>query len=76
MHWSSSARCLTHSLSTFYITPGGNPFADPYAEAREICGLCPVRIDCLEYALDNSIFDGLWGMTTPEQRRAMRANVA
>jgi hypothetical protein len=43
--------------------------------AKTICGRCEARIECLTYALahglDNS-FDGIWGGTTPRERRVMR----
>jgi WhiB family redox-sensing transcriptional regulator len=33
-----------------------------------VCGQCPVRIDCLKYALDNRITVGLYGGLLPEDR--------
>jgi hypothetical protein len=34
---------------------------------------CPVRVECLEYALqDGDCFDhGIWGGTTPRERRKL-----
>lgn len=40
-------------------------------QAREICNSCPVKIPCLEYALENNE-EGIWGGTTHRQRREMR----
>ncbi len=37
----------------------------------KICDGCPVRKECLEYALDEQIFYGLWAGTTPAQRKMM-----
>lgn len=37
-------------------------------EALEICGMCPVRQDCFNYALDNEQKDGIWGGLTPDDR--------
>lgn len=31
------------------------------AAAQEICAGCPVRIRCLEYALENEVEWGVWG---------------
>jgi Transcription factor WhiB len=39
--------------------------------ARWICVDCPVRSQCLEYALANRIGDGMWGGTSERERRAM-----
>ena len=36
--------------------------------AREVCRRCAVRTECLGYALDNNIIDGVWGGTTGAQR--------
>ncbi|MFD3910008.1 WhiB family transcriptional regulator [Streptomyces sp. NPDC058603] len=39
------------------------------AEAKEMCGLCPVRRDCLNYALENVLKEGIWGGLTEAERR-------
>lgn len=40
-----------------------------YDEAREICNRCPVKEQCLQHALDNKERWGMWGGTTPIERR-------
>jgi len=47
------------------------------ATARRICGACPVRLQCLDYAPAGAdtwggITTGIWGGTTPCERAAMR----
>ena len=37
----------------------------------KFCDGCPVRKECLEYALNEQIFYGLWAGTTPAQRQMM-----
>ncbi|MFC5252988.1 WhiB family transcriptional regulator [Streptomyces nigrescens] len=39
------------------------------AEAKELCGWCPVRRDCLNYALENGLKEGVWGGLTEAERR-------
>ncbi|HET6859312.1 MAG TPA: WhiB family transcriptional regulator [Streptomyces sp.] len=39
------------------------------AEAKELCSLCPVRRDCLNYALENVLKEGVWGGLTEAERR-------
>lgn len=39
--------------------------------AKQVCAACPVADDCLRYALDLFIRDGVWGGTTERQRRPM-----
>jgi WhiB family redox-sensing transcriptional regulator len=42
-------------------------------EAKRICRVCPAQIRCLSWALDNGVTDGVWGGTTPDERRAIRS---
>ena len=46
-------------------------YADMYT-AKAICKSCPLTLDCLEYALRHPELDGIWGATTPHERRLMR----
>jgi Transcription factor WhiB len=48
----------------------------PSKAAREICALCPVAEDCLNYALENHEEFGIWGNTTERERRQLRPAVA
>jgi WhiB family transcriptional regulator, redox-sensing transcriptional regulator len=41
-------------------------------EAQAICARCPVAADCLDWALRTGQGHGVWGGTTPEERRALR----
>lgn len=38
--------------------------------AKRVCWPCPLRNDCLEWAL-NARVDGIWGATTDAERRAI-----
>jgi WhiB family redox-sensing transcriptional regulator len=37
--------------------------------AMQVCADCPVRVECLEYALANDIEHGVWGGASNRQRR-------
>lgn len=39
------------------------------AEAKALCALCPVQRDCLNYALENDLHEGVWGGLTEAERR-------
>lgn len=41
------------------------------AQAKSICAACPVRSECLEYALAEEPL-GIWGGATAEEREAMQ----
>lgn len=38
-------------------------------KAKAICGVCPVKIDCLEFALEIKEPYGIWGGLTETERR-------
>ena len=45
-------------------------------KAKGICGECPVRVDCLDYALETNQDSGIWGGTSEDERRALRRQYA
>ncbi len=65
--WTAQAACRGTDTEIFY--PAN---ADEEAEALSICATCPVRAQCLDYAIRNRETYGIWGGATPEQRRRMR----
>lgn len=40
-------------------------------KAKQVCGSCPVKAECLAEALDNQIEWGVWGGMTERERRAL-----
>ena len=44
--------------------------------AKQVCGECPVSVDCLQYALDTNQDSGIWGGLSEEERRTMRRQFA
>jgi WhiB family redox-sensing transcriptional regulator len=46
--------------------------ADYTLSARGMCATCPVRVECLDFALANPSICGLWGGTDERERRAIR----
>jgi WhiB family redox-sensing transcriptional regulator len=40
--------------------------------ARELCGLCPARQACAEYAIASNEPHGFWGGLSPKERQAIR----
>jgi WhiB family redox-sensing transcriptional regulator len=67
------AACFSTSPNLFFSDTQG----ESSREALAVCAACPVRSECLAYALDNNEILGVWGGTTPKQRRRMqRRNAA
>ena len=50
-----------------------NPLGNKYTMAKRLCGKCPVRDLCLEFALVNEEQHGLWGGMTHRERQKLRA---
>jgi hypothetical protein len=61
------ARCKGEPTEMFF--PGRG---EPFAEALAICEACPVRVQCLEMALDFPERMGIWGGATEKERRQLR----
>jgi len=69
-HWRAKAPCKGTS-GIFYGPETHERKVDRImreAYAKEICGACTVRSQCLDYALINKEQFGIWGGQTPEER--------
>ncbi|WP_282697772.1 WhiB family transcriptional regulator [Streptomyces sp. CC208A] len=44
-------------------------------QARQVCAACPVRLDCLNWALENKEKVGMWGGLTPKERAQWRTKL-
>jgi WhiB family redox-sensing transcriptional regulator len=55
-------------IEVFY--PGRGETAGP---TRQICAECPVRQQCLEFAVSNRIAYGIWGGLTGPERSALQS---
>jgi len=72
--WQRKAACAGHEWpDLFHPVEGGmNKFkAQQIRDAKEICGGCEVRAECLADALANDR-EGIWGGTTTEERKALK----
>lgn len=67
-HWQSRAACIGHDSDLWFPERGAS-----IDEARDICWSCPVRLDCLQYALDHREIHGVWGGLSQRQLRRIRS---
>jgi hypothetical protein len=65
-------RAACHGLDVNIFFP---PPDDDLAVARalRVCGRCPLLAECRRYAIGNREAYGIWGGTTPEERRRLGA---
>ena len=69
--WQSRAACLDCDPDLFFpIAPSG-PALQQIEQAKAVCAPCPVRRECLQYALATRQVHGVWGGTSEEERRAV-----
>jgi WhiB family redox-sensing transcriptional regulator len=68
--WAARALCVGSDPEAFF--PAAD---DAAAEARSICAACPVRGQCLAYAVTADELFGIWGGLDPQQRRTLRRRV-
>lgn len=69
--WREHARCKGWDPELFYVERG-QEFSD---EVKAVCATCPVRIECLDFAVANKEL-GWWGGTPERARRKLRREQA
>jgi WhiB family redox-sensing transcriptional regulator len=69
--WHVNALCAQTDPESFFPKKGGST-----KEAKKICGLCSVRIDCLEFAIESDERYGIWGGLSERERRRYKKDRA
>lgn len=69
--WMDRAACRGKNAAAMYPV-NDNVKAVEYA--KDICAGCPVRAECLSYALDRNEYQGVWGATTGDERKSLKRN--
>ena len=79
VNWREQAACLGSRSDVFFpveSSRGGRRSQNRVIAAKRICASCPVRSECLSYAVTTIQPDGVWGGTTPEERQKLRKEAA
>jgi WhiB family transcriptional regulator, redox-sensing transcriptional regulator len=71
-NWRSSGACRSADPDLFFPIARTGPAEKQIARAKMICAGCPVRQECLEFALSHDQTYGIWGGTTVEDRQRDR----
>jgi WhiB family transcriptional regulator, redox-sensing transcriptional regulator len=74
MSWQARAACAGMDPQLFFAPDGERPQQREIreAKAKAVCALCPVRAQCLDYALRTSIKHGIWGGLNRDERARER----
>lgn len=63
--WAARAACRTADPDELFVEGAAQ------SAAKAVCNGCPVRTECLAFALDRRIEYGIWGGATERERRAL-----
>ena len=78
--WHALRACRDTDPNLFFPTedwfPGQRPWTGVSVEIRALCARCPVREECLTWALDTPEEHGYWGGTTPNEREKLRRGIS
>jgi WhiB family redox-sensing transcriptional regulator len=66
--WQTLAECRGERVEMFIPDRGG-----PSARAKQLCARCPVKAECLRFALAIPDLVGYWAGTNERERRRIRA---
>lgn len=72
MPWSADRACGPSSQGLFFGDENAAGATRRVADAVAICNRCPVRLQCLQHAIDNFEDDGVWGGMSATARRNLR----
>jgi WhiB family redox-sensing transcriptional regulator len=72
--WRAAGACLAADPDLFFPLGASTAAGPDTSRALRICDECPVKRECLEFAMRTHEAEGIWGGTTPEERvRVLRS---
>ncbi|RCW46115.1 transcription factor WhiB [Halopolyspora algeriensis] len=66
--WRHRAACRDEDPELFFPISDMGPGARQAEQAKAVCARCPVRSECLNYALNNGLNHGIFGGMTERER--------
>ncbi len=68
LDWQENAACLHHAGRVDFFPARGESVRD----AKAVCAVCPVKNECLDFALRLKVAHGVWGGLSERERRNLR----
>ena len=66
--WQQHAECLNYAGQVDFFPARGESVRD----AKAVCTICPVKSECLEFAMRLKVAHGVWGGLSERERRSLR----
>jgi WhiB family transcriptional regulator, redox-sensing transcriptional regulator len=73
--WRLLAACRNLDPDLFFPIGTTGPSVSQIAEAKQVCLTCPVRNQCLNWAVSHYQDYGIWGGMTELERQALRTAI-
>lgn len=70
--WRFDAACLDEDPDLFFPIGSTGPAELQIEEAKAVCRRCDVVQECLTYALDDNLSEGVWGGMSEQERHSMK----
>jgi WhiB family transcriptional regulator, redox-sensing transcriptional regulator len=67
--WREDAACQSADPELFFPVSSTGPSRDQAERAKAVCAVCPVRRECLQFALATQQAHGVWGGMSEHERR-------
>lgn len=72
MDWRHRALCRDEDPELFFPVGNSGPALLQIEQAKAVCARCPVREQCLEFALATGQDAGVWGGLSEDERRSLK----
>lgn len=74
--WRNEAVCKDTDPELFFPVGTTGQALLQIDRAKEVCDECPVKVRCLDFAIETNQDSGIWGGTSEEERRDIRRRIA
>ena len=74
--WRTNAMCRDTDPELFFPVGTTGQALLQIAKAKGVCCECPVKIECLDFAMETNQDTGIWGGFSEDERRQMRRTAA